>query len=105
VIEVIQGLNDKKWFNQSVRVNMTRAAIVNNIACLGLALLNRALSGSVKETAIIMGRAFVNILIDDGLILPDGVKESWERSFDMVIKSKHVSQFPDLIDEKGRSWK
>lgn len=102
---MIPDLNDQEWYKQLVRVDIDRVSLISLIGCLELVLRHPELPDKVRKRTLNICRAFASTLLDDGLIIPDQVREAWESTFDMVIKSDRAFQFPELVDEKGRPWK
>lgn len=102
---MIPELNDPEWYKQVVRVDIDRVSLLGFIGCLELVLRHPELPDTVKVMALKTGRAFALVLLDDGLILPDEVREAWEASFNMSIKPDRTFLFPDLVDSQGRPWK
>jgi len=88
-----------------VRLNIDRISLFGLIEFLELALKHPHLPDSTKEKGVEMGRTFASCLLDDGLIIPDQVRESWEATFDMSIKPERDIIIPGLTDQEGRPWK
>jgi len=103
-IQIISRVNSPKWLKRAVRLDIDRLSLLNVIGLLELALRYPDLPNSTREKAVKTGRTFTSILIDDGLIIPDRVRESWERSFDMTIKPGRNKIIPGLTDQDGRRW-
>lgn len=104
-IQIISRVNSPKWLKRAVRLDIDRLSLLNVIGLLELVLRHPDLPDSTRQKAIKTGRTFASCLLDDGLIIPDRVRESWEASFEMSIKPPQRILFPALTDSEGRPWK
>ena len=102
---MIRDLNNPKWYKQMVRLDIDRMSLLALTGILELVLRHPRLPDSTKEQAIKIGKSFASCLLDDGLIIPDEVMESWESTFDMKIKAEYDRIIPELTDQEGRPWK
>lgn len=102
---MVPELNSPKWYKRMVRLNIDRISLLTLIGTFELVLRHPDLPDSVRESSISMGKSFASCLIDDGLIIPDEVRESWEATFDMSIKAERNTIIPGLTDQDGRPWK
>ena len=102
---MIPELNDREWYKGMVRVNVDRISLLKLIGILELVLRHLDLPDSIKQKGVEMGRSFASYLLDDGLVIPDQVRESWEATFNMNIKTECDRIIPGLTDQEGRPWK
>ena len=102
---MIPELNDQEWYKHSVRVVLDQRSLLELIGLFDLVSRHPDFNDSTKERVVRVGRAFIPTLLDNGLILPDQVRESWEASFDIYIKPDRTMLFRDLTDSEGRPWK
>lgn len=87
-----------------VRLNIDRRSLLELIRLLDLVSRHPDFNDSTKEKVVAIGRSFASCLIDDGLVIPDQVRESWESTFGMSIKPERDKIIPGLTDQDGRRW-
>lgn len=104
-VKMIPELNPKEWYRELVRVNIDRRSLLELIGLFSLVSRNSSFDDSIQERVVKIGRAFIQTLFVDGLILPDEIRELWEASFDIQIKPDRTILFPELTDSEGRPWK
>lgn len=102
---MVANLNDKEWYKQYIKLNIDRVSLLNLVGLMELALRHPDLPERVKKTGIKTGRAFASVLIDDGLILPDEVQRSWEKSFQLPHVINLGLIIEGLTNQEGRPWK
>jgi len=104
-IEMIPELNDFKWYNKSIKLNIDRVSLINLVGCLELILSHPGLPDRVRASSMNMGKAFALTLLNDGLILPDEVRKSWEKAFNIPYEVDPDLIIPGLTNQEGRPWK
>lgn len=104
-IQIVPQINSPKWLKRMVRLDIDRLSLLNVIGLLELVLRHPALPDATREKAVKTGRTFASCLLDDGLIIPDRVRESWESTFNMKIEPERDRIIPGLTDQEGRPWK
>lgn len=102
---MIPELNGPEWYRQMVRVNIDRMSLLALIGLLELTLRHPDLPDQPRQKAVEMGRSFASILLNDGLIIPDEIARSWEKSFNMLCGADPDLIIPELTDSNGRPWK
>lgn len=102
---MIQDLNPKEWYRELVNVDIDRRSLLELVGLFGLVSKHPDCNDSTQERVVRIGRAFIVTLVNDGLILPDEIRELWEAKFDIQIKPDRTVLFPELTDSEGRPWK
>jgi len=102
---MFKRLNNTKWFVTSVLVNIDRLSVLSIVGLIELAIRHPDMAPLTKKSAAKLGKTLALTLLDDGLIIPDQVRESWERTFNMSIKPERDIIIPGLTNQEGRPWK
>lgn len=102
---MIPKLNDKKWYKQMLQFNIDRSSLLGLVGLLELALRHPHLPKSSRERGVKIGRAFAWALLDDGLIVPDKVRISWEKTFNIPFTVDPDLIIDGLTDQDGHPWK
>lgn len=102
---MIPKLNERKWYEQLVRIDIARVSLLTLVGCLELVLRCPDLPDNVRQSSIKTGRAFALTLLDNGLIVPDQVRRAWEEAFDIPYEINPDKIIPGLTDSEGRPWK
>lgn len=97
-------LNDPKWYTEMIRLNIDRVSLLSIVAVYELALRHPGLPVSVRDTCFKWGRFFLLRLLDDGLIIPDEVRISWEKTFGILTKSEKDRIIEGVTDLDGHRW-
>jgi len=102
---MIPELNDQKWFKQFVKVKIDRISLLNIVVCIQVASKDPEMPERVKKTALRTAKIIALHLIDNGIILSDEVRRSWEEELNVPYQIDPDMIIPGLTDSEGRPWK
>lgn len=85
---MIPKLNDNKWYREPVYLCLDRLQILSILGSLELSIRHPDLPLKTHKQFAHLGKTLASMLIDEGIMLPDEILESWEKSFKMKCELK-----------------
>lgn len=79
--ENITGTNAEYWYTEVITLKISRISLLAIVGNLELSLRHPCLPKATREETRKLGLSLAMGLIEDGIILPDDVIESWCKTF------------------------
>lgn len=81
----MRTMNENEWFREEIKVKIDRVSLLTIVGDLELTLRHPDLPARTREMTKTIGSVFALRLIQDGIILPPQVIESWEETFGICL--------------------
>ena len=79
------AVNDDDWYRELIDIKIDRLSLICIVGMLELALRHPGVKSHAREDTRSQGKQFVLRLIEEGMIVPYHVMESWSKTFKIAL--------------------
>ena len=79
--ENILEMNDESWYTKVITLEISRLSLLTIVGCIELGLGHPDMPKGTRDETRKLGLSLAMGLIEDGIVLSDGVTKAWYKTF------------------------